>query len=156
MDSDTVPVMRTALVFLIAAAAFGADDPWAKVKELKTGAEIRIYKRGSTQPLTGTFDELRDDDMVVVIKHEQTAIPKGQIDRLDARPQKPASRFQKETKTKTEMPNARSVIPEPRQGPATPTTTSSTSVTIGSSKPDFETVYRRPAGTPPAKAPEKK
>ncbi len=148
--------MRTLVALLIAVAAFGADDPWAKVKDLKTGAEIRIYKRGSAQPLLGTFDELRDDDMVVVIKHEQTAIPKEQIERLDARPQKSESRVTKETKTKTEMPDARSNIPGPRQGPAKATTTTSTNVILSSSKPDFETVYRRTPGAPPAKAPEKK
>jgi len=146
--------MRTLLVFLIAAAAFGADDPWAKVKDLKSGAEIRIYKRGSAQPLVGTFDELRDDDIVVVVKHEQSAIPKDQIDRLDARPQKPASRIRTESKSQTELPDARSSIPAPRQGAPRPTTSSSTNVTIGS-KPDFETVYRRASGAP-AKAPEKK
>ncbi|MBZ5584095.1 MAG: hypothetical protein LAQ30_18155 [Acidobacteriia bacterium] len=147
--------MRSALIFLLALAAFGADDPWAKVKELRSGAEIRVYKRGAAQPLTGTFDELRDDDIVVVIKHEQSAIPKDQIMRLDARPQKPASRMKTETQSKTQMPDARSSIPEPRQGPARPSTSTSTNVTFGS-KPDFETIYRRTPGAPPANAPEKK
>ncbi len=147
--------MRTALLFLLALAATAADDPWAKVKELKSGAEIRVFKRGAAQPLTGTFDEIRDDDIVVVIKHEQSAIPKDQIMRLDARPQKPAGRTKLETQSKTEMPDARSSIPAPRQGPSGPTTSTSTNVTFGS-KPDFETIYRRTPGAPPAKAPENK
>ena len=39
------------LLVLSATLAFAADDPWAKVKDLKTGTELRIYKKGSSQPL---------------------------------------------------------------------------------------------------------
>ena len=27
-------------------------DDWAKVKALKTGAELRVFKKGSTQPIS--------------------------------------------------------------------------------------------------------
>ena len=37
---------------LAALAAFGADDALAKVKALKTGSELQVYKKGSTQPIS--------------------------------------------------------------------------------------------------------
>jgi hypothetical protein len=130
--------MRALLVlFLAAVAAFGAGDEWAKVKALKTGAEIRVFKKGSTQPVLGQMDELTDENLVILVKKTQTAIPKDQIDRIDARPMG-GSRVTKETKTTETYADAKS---------AAPGTSTSTSVNIGS-KPDFETVYRRPIGAP--------
>jgi hypothetical protein len=35
------------LVMLAGLAAFGAEDEWTKVRALKTGAELRVYKKGS-------------------------------------------------------------------------------------------------------------
>ncbi len=136
--------MRTLAAVLIAFAAFAAEDPWAKVKDLKSGTEIRVFKRGSTQPVAASFGELRDDDIVVIVKHEQSAIPKDQIDRLDARPQK-GSRVTTTSQSTTRNPDARSSIPEPRQGAPMPSTSTSTSLSVGG-KPDFETVYRRTPG----------
>jgi hypothetical protein len=60
--------------------AFGADDEWTKVRSLKTGAELRVYKKGSTQPVSAQMDELTDENLVVIVKKTQTAIPKDQID----------------------------------------------------------------------------
>src|SRR5471030_3330076 len=76
---------------------FAADDPWAKVKDLKTGTELRVYKKGASQPLLVKMDEVTDENLVVVNKKEQIAIPKDQIDRVDYRPVK--SRVTKETRT---------------------------------------------------------
>jgi hypothetical protein len=140
--------MRKLLVFILAAAsAFGADDAWSKVKALKTGAEIRVYKKGSAQPVLALMDELTDENLVVIIKKTQTAIPRDQIDRIDARPVQTGSRVKSETTTKETFPDAKSAEPSPRKGPDVPGTSTSTNVTIGP-KPDFETVYRRPAGAP--------
>lgn len=137
---------RLLLVLLTAVAAFGADDPWAKVKALHTGAELRIVKKGSATPVLAQMDELTDDNLIVILKKTQTAIPKEDIDRVDARPT-PGSRVTKETTTKESFPDAKSAIPSPQKGPDVPGTSTSTSVNIGS-KPDFETVYRRPTGAP--------
>ena len=132
-----------ALLFLIVAGAvaFGAEDEWAKVKALKTGAEIRVFKKGSMQPVMAQMDELTDENLVVLVKKTQTAIPKDQIDRIDARPTG-GSRVTKETTTKETYPD-----PKSASGPEVPGTSTSTSVSIGS-KADFETVYRRPLGAP--------
>ena len=40
--------MRRVLLFAVAClTVFAADDPWDKVRELKSGTELRILKRGS-------------------------------------------------------------------------------------------------------------
>ena len=141
--------MRSLALFLLAAStAFSADDPWAKVRDLKSGTEIRIFKKGSMQPILAKMDEASADSLVVVVKNEQVAIPREMIDRLDYRPPQPGGRVKKEVTTKTETPEQRvGEAPNPRETPAQ-TTTASTNYVIGS-KPDFETIYRRP---PPAKA----
>lgn len=134
------------LLFLLAAmTAFTADDPWAKVRDLKGGTELRIYKKGTAQPVLAKSDDVTGDNLIVVVKNEQVAIPKDQIDRIDYRP-KPGSRLTTETKSKPTDPDY--TPGPPTRGPAVPGTSTSTSVGIGS-KPDFELIYKRP--TPPPK-----
>jgi hypothetical protein len=128
--------MRGLLLLMLAGlVAFGADDEWAKVKALKTGADIRVYKKGSTQPVLAQMDELTDENLVVLVKKTQTAIPKDQIDRIDARPST-GGRPTKETTTK------QTVDPDGKEN-----TSTSTGYSFGS-KPNFETVYRRPPAAP--------
>ena len=142
--------MRKLLLFLGCSAwiATAADDPWAKVKEINSGAELRVYKKGSTQPLLVKMDEATDDRLVIVNKKEQTSIAREDIDRVDARPsgKRPVT---KETKTTMSDSNAdpRSAIPGPTPNRPGPTSSSGTSYSMGG-KPDFETVYRRPAAPP--------
>jgi hypothetical protein len=139
--------MRGLLLFLLAGlVAFSAEDEWAKVKALKTGAEIRVFKKGSTQPVLAQMDELTDDNLIVIVKKTQTAIPKDQIDRIDARPSN-NRQVTKETVTKENFPDSKAQADAGTAGPATPSSSTSTSVSIGG-KPDFETVYRRPIGAP--------
>jgi hypothetical protein len=66
--------------------AFGAGDAWTKVRALKTGGELRVFEKGATQPILAQMDELTDENLVVIVKKTQMAIPKEQIDRVDARP----------------------------------------------------------------------
>lgn len=134
---------RFLLLFLAAVIALAADDPWTKVREIKSGTDPRIYKKASTQPILAKMDEATDENLLVVIKNRQTAIPRDQIDRLDYRPK--ASRVTKETKTTT-------TAPDPAPGPpgsvsATPGTSTTSSLSVGS-LPDFETIYRRPSPAP--------
>jgi hypothetical protein len=140
-------MLKPSLLLCAAILAFGADDPWAKVKEIKSGVELRVYKKGAAQPLLVKMDEATDDNLAVVNKNEQIAIPKDQIDRIDFRPSK--SRVTKETKSTVSDPSTdpRSAIPGPDRGHPGPASSTSTSVNIGS-KPDFETIYRRPATAP--------
>ena len=127
---------------IVALLALAVDDPWAKVRKLKSGTEIRVVKQGGKAPVTGKFDEARDDMLVLVVRNEQTAIPRAEIFRIDARPSG-GGRVTKESKSTTSDPDAS----KPPQGPpaagARGSASSSGSLSIGS-KPDFETVYRRP------------
>jgi len=142
--------MRTSVLLLAIAgvAAFAAEDPWAKVKEVKTGTEIRVFKKNTPQPVVAKMDELTDDNLVIVVKNEQVAIPRDQIERIDARPSQPKSRVTTKTESKTTDPDT-SPAPPGYHG-NTPGTSTSTSVGIGS-KPDFETIYRRPTTVAPKK-----
>jgi hypothetical protein len=137
---------RTALAILAAAVlAVGADDSWTKVKELTTGTELRIQQKGVAKPVMAEMAEADDERIVVIVKNEQTAIPKDQIDRLDARA-KGGTRVSKESKVTTKGPSN----PEPGDyrpgGPnAGPSQSVSSGLSIGG-KPAFETVYRRQLG----------
>jgi len=135
---------RFLLVTLATVTAFAADNAWDKVRELKTGTELRILKKGSRQPILATLDETNDERIIVVIKNEEQAIQKDDIDRIDfRRPTK--SRIAKETRTtQTDSTQTTSAGPQPRGSQPGPTTSTSTSFG-GASKPDFETIYRRTA-----------
>src|ERR1700678_445888 len=125
--------MRGFLLLMLAGlVALGADDEWTKVKALKTGAELRVYKKGSTQPVLAQIDELTDENLIVIVKKTQIAIPKDQIARLEARP--PAGGVTKETTTK------QTVDADGKEN-----TSTSTGYSFGG-KPNFETVYRRAPG----------
>jgi hypothetical protein len=140
--------MRLALFLCTALLAFGADDPWAKLKELKTGTELRVFKKGTAQPLLVQMDELTDDNLVVIDKKQQTAIARDLIERVDYRPSG-KSRVTKESTTKVtdSVGDPKAAIPSPRPDHPGSTTSSSSNVAFGS-KPDFETIYRRPTAVP--------
>lgn len=145
--------MRSVLFLLLSAMLVAAaDDPWAKVKDLKTGTELRIVKTGAKQPIIAKMDELTDENLLVILKNEQTAIPRDQIERIDYRPAGKGRSVTRETKTSTEGgPNGQPVGPRPTPGAMVPGTSSSNSVSVGN-KPDFETIYRRtsaPTAAPP-------
>lgn len=128
--------MRTILLFLLTAITiFGAEDPWAKVRQLKSGAELRVYKKGAKQPMLAKMDEVSEEKLIVVLKNEQVAIDKDQIGRIDYRPSQSGSRVKTESKSTTESPDTKA-----------PSSSTSTALTV-QSKPDFETIYRRPPPT---------
>jgi hypothetical protein len=137
----------------VALALLGADDPWAKVKDLKTGTELRVYKRGAAQPLTVKMGDLTDENLVVINKNEETAIARDLIDRIECRPSG-KSRITTESKiaTKDATGDPKAVIPAPnsRGGGSGPTTSTSSGLSVGS-RPDFETIYQRPTGGAPKK-----
>jgi hypothetical protein len=141
-------MVRSLLLLLSAAALFAADDPWTKVKELKSGTEIRIVKKGAVKPIEGKFDEAQDDKLLVVVKNEQVAIAKEDIDRLDYRP-KPGSRVTRTTGAKETPPDTTPPVGMDH-GPAVPGKSYNSGLSIGS-KPDYETLYRRPTGAPARK-----
>ena len=136
--------MLKIVLFLVAAfQILGAENTWDKLRDLKTGVELRVYKKGSRTPVMCTMDEATDDHLIVVVKKEQIAIEKDDIDRVDYRP--PAkSKMTKETRTtQSDTTQTTPVGPtgQGRSGPSSSTTTTYSSA----SKPDFETIYRRTA-----------
>lgn len=123
-----------------AVTATAAEDSWLKVKQLKTGVELRVYKKAAKQPVNAMFDEATDENLVVMIKNEQLAIPKDEIDRIDFRAPKSVARITKESRTVVkDQDTAAPRMPGSSPGPST---TTSSGVTF-SGKGDFETVYRR-------------
>jgi hypothetical protein len=135
------------LLVIAAMTILAADNAWIKVHDLKSGSELRIYKRGGSQPIFATMDEANDERLIVVVKNEQVAIPKADIDRIDARPETKGSRIMKTTTATTNGESHDKVAapgPQSQVGPS-----SSTSTSFGARpKPDFETVYRRSAAPP--------
>src|SRR5258708_5858315 len=108
--------MRSALFFFLSAATiFAAEDPWNKVSK---------FKRGTTQPLLGKLDEVTDDNVVVVLKDEQVAVPKDQIERIDYRPAHTGGKIVKDTKTTVSGPDANAAS-RPQEGPGTQSTSTS-------------------------------
>ena len=131
---------RIVSFLFVAALLFAADTSWTKVKDLKGHAELRIYKKGVSQPVNATFDDANDERIIVVVKNEQTSIRKEDIDRIDARP---VSGPRKATVQKTQTRSDPDYTPgRPFSGPPLPQTSESSNVSFGN-KPDFETIYRR-------------
>ncbi len=133
------------VMFICAAALLpGADTSWTKVKDLQSHAELRIYKKGAREPIKATFNDASDERIIVVVKNEQVAIPKSDIDRIDARPLSPPRKMSVE---KTEKQTEPDYTPRPNAGPPIPGTSSGSSVSFGD-KPNFETIYRRADESP--------
>src|SRR3974390_1592399 len=138
---------RFAVLLLAVTAAFAADDPWTKVKELKRGTDIRVIKKGSVTPVLGKFADASDENLILVVKNEEVAIARDLIDRLDYRPAQP--RVVRETKTKVDDSG---IPPEPKagmNGAGVGPGYSSGGTLSFQGKGDFELLYKRP--TPPPK-----
>ena|SRR5271165_1050956 len=132
---------RLAASLLVALTVFAADDPWTKVKEIDSGSELRIFKKGMTKPILAKMDEATDDSLRVVVKNEQVSIRRNDIDQIDARA-KGGPRVVRETKTKVDDPNTKAAPPASPHAAQVPGMSSSSNVTFGA-KADFETIYRR-------------
>jgi hypothetical protein len=139
--------LRLLIFALAATVALAADNPWDKVRDLKSGTELRIYKRHSSQPVLAVMDEANDDNLIVVVKKEEVAIPRNDIDQIDYRPPRRGAKMLKETReTTTESHGSAAPVPNSQPGPESSSSTSFSS----QPKPDFETIYRRPPPAPPS------
>lgn len=133
---------------LFAHAVFGADDPWDKVRELKTGTELRITKKGGKAPLLATMDEANSERIVVVVKNEQVAIAKDEIDRLEFRPAGGSrAKVTKESKMDNDAANKDIRQAKPGDRVAVPGGSAGGGLTFGG-KADFQVLYRRGVGVP--------
>lgn len=142
-------MMRLAVFLFAALAAVGADDAWAKVKELGSGTELKIWRKGAAQPVETVYDDLTDEKLLVVLKNEQVAMPKEEIDRIDARPKAQKGKPVKETRVERDVhrPERAAAPPRSLREPAAGSPQSSVSNTVSWSggKAPYETVYRRTA-----------
>jgi uncharacterized sporulation protein YeaH/YhbH (DUF444 family) len=137
---------RIATFLFTAVLLLGADDSWKKVQDLKSHSELRIYKKGTREALNATLDEANEDRIVVVVKNKQVAIPKEDIDRIDARPGKTPRKVNVDSTTKETDPD---LTPHPNPAIPVPGTSSSSTVSVGGDgRPGFETIYRRVEGAP--------
>jgi hypothetical protein len=146
--------MRKLLVMsLLAGLASAADDPWAKVRELKSGSELKLWKKGASQPVDAVYDQLTEEKLLVVMKNEQVAIPLEGVDRIDARPSTKGTKPKAESTVSRDVERPERAAAPPRSmregQPGAPTMSSSTSMSWG--KPGFETVYRRGPSAPAKK-----
>ena len=132
-----------ACCFLIS-SLFGADDAWTKVKELKSGTEIRITRVGAKEVWVGKIDEANDERVVMVLKNVQMAIDRADVQSLEARPGT-GRRMTKEStvkQTDASAELAKPKVPVPGSKP-TPQLDSYSSGVGFSSKPGFELIYRK-------------
>lgn len=154
--------LRLLLVpFLLMLPALAADD-WNKVKDLPSGSDLKIYERGSSQPRIAKYADATDSSLIIVVKNEQVAIPKENIDRIESRP--PAKKGGKKLVSETHVDDP--AKPSADAGPHGPTAgpqrgapgaqgySSSASVS-SADKGEFSTVYRRASGAPSNKPAEK-
>jgi hypothetical protein len=122
-------VLRFAGLFIACALGWGADDPWQKVKDLKTGSDIRIFRIGSAKPIEAKSGVVTDDKVVVALKKEDVAVNKSEIDHIDYRP--PRTRVKTESAQTTTDGNG---------------TNNSWSSGMSWSRDGWQTVYQRKSG----------
>jgi len=94
---------RIVLLLLTAMAALAAENSWVEVRELKRGAELRIYRVNTKEPFLAKFDQASDESLIVITKNGQVSIPKEDIQRLDRR-RAPPHRLLKETRVERNVP----------------------------------------------------
>jgi hypothetical protein len=133
--------MRNLRWILLALAAAGAeDDPWARVRELARGVELRVWRTGEKQPLAARFDALSEESLVVIRRDGQAAIPRDGIERVECRAADTGSRVAAEAHrvvgTSEEARLGRS------KATALPPNSTSGGIRIHPRR-GFETVYRR-------------
>ena len=136
---------RIALIILSAAGLFAADNPWAKVTDLPNRSELRIYQKGVRDAITATLADATEERIVVVVKNKQMTIAKEDIERIDARPVEPKKKPEATTTQTTSDPD---LAPRLGAGPPMPTTSTSSGMSFGGSKPDFKTIYIKPRAAP--------
>jgi len=136
---------RIATFFCFSALLVCAGTPWTNVKDLKNRSELLIYRKGVREPIAATFAEANDDRIVVVVKDKQIAIAKEDIDRVDARPVSAPRKVNVDSSAKETEPD---LTPHLNAGSPVPGTSSSSNVSFGGGKRDFETIYQRSDGPP--------
>lgn len=127
----------------------GADDEWTKVRELKSGSELKIWKAGAERPVSARYDDLNDRHLLVVENNSQVAIPRAEIDRIDARAAEKGGVIVPGTKVSNETNPPETSRPTGFRNFGGRRSQAMASGININSKPDYQTVYRLAAVTPP-------
>ena len=117
---------KLAALWMACAIAWGAEASWQKVKDLKIGSDIRVFRKDATMPVSGKSGGVTDDKLIIMIKKHQVSIDKADIDHIDYHPS-----------WKAEKTESHSVVTEGTG--TTETYSSGTSFSRGS----WQTVYQK-------------
>lgn len=132
----------SALLFSSALLVFGADDAWKRVRDLRSGVEVKVLKVGEKNPINARFDEANDERLLLVVKNAQTSIAKEDVLKVEARKQESSvRREQKTTNTDPNQQLSQPRVPNPGQRATPALQESSSGVTF--SKPGFELIYEK-------------
>ncbi|MBI4892862.1 MAG: hypothetical protein HY821_19725 [Acidobacteria bacterium] len=137
---------KVTVLILACAAVFAADD-WAKVKELKSGSDLKIHRVGKPV-LEAKMDQATEESLLVATKKEQLSIPKEEIVRIEARA--PGGKPVTTTTSTTGLGEVPGTDPHKMNRPGGSGGGPSGSMTTSKSwsGPSYETVYRRVSGSP--------
>jgi hypothetical protein len=79
-------LLKIAPILFACAIAWGVEDSWQKVKDLAAGSDIRVFKKGSTRAVSAKMASLVNGKLMVVVKKEQVAIDRADVERIDYHP----------------------------------------------------------------------
>lgn len=133
-------------VFALSVFAGPADSPkedWRTVMAIPSGMELRIFKTDGTPPIVALMDEANDERIVIVIKNEQQAVYRSEIERVESRA-KEAGRTTRQTWVSKNQGDKNAPTPYTSKNTPGPATTVSNKVTFGSKTP-YALVYQRPS-----------
>lgn len=130
-----------ATILVSAMLSTAADDPWAKVKDLKSGTAIRVVRTGEKSAVEAEFLDLTDERLILAIKKTQTSILREEIDRIEARASQKS--YQRDSKVTNTDPNQQLARPTPGRPVTPPLQSSGSGVTF--TRPGYELVYHKTA-----------
>src|SRR5262245_6661953 len=83
-SQSSAAMKKVALLLLSCSFAYAAADadPAEGVKNLKTGSDLRIYRKGAMEPIVAKSVDVTEQKLIVVIKKSETAIGKMDIQRI--------------------------------------------------------------------------
>jgi hypothetical protein len=111
---------------------------------------LKIYERGRQGPRAARFADATEENLIILVKRTQVAIPRSRIDRIDCRPQKKPATITRTTRIDDNKPPA-DAPQGPAAGPAPPpsaTPNYSSNTNVSFDPGDFHTVYARPGARP--------
>ena len=121
----------------LVAALPAQDDPWARMRALVSGVDLRITT-DQAKPALFKLEAVREDAVIVIRKNEMIALPRAGIIKIELR--MPGALKRTQAHAQTRVPNT----PDGR-----PNKTTSAGITVHSRDGDYLIIYRR--GDPPSK-----